>query len=160
MQDVHEWRTGKHVVFELYVHLVFTPKYRRKVFDEKILLRRLESIFQEQCSLQDCRLAEFNGESDHVHLLVNFPTKTSIAKLCRALKGVSARVLRKEFPDHIKRMLWGDHFWSPSYCAVTAGGAPLETIKKYIENQNRPTSSIQLKTSKAAQTRWKTHQLR
>ena len=159
MQENHNWRTGKHVVFELYVHLVFTPKYRRKVFDEK-MLQRLEVIFREQCHILDCQLIEFNGEADHVHLLVNFPTKVSIANLSRVLKGVSARLLRKEFWPQIKRMLWGDHFWSPSYCAISAGGAPLKIIKKYIEDQNRPTSAIQLKTSKAALTRWGTNHLR
>jgi len=69
-------------------------------------------------------------------------------------------LLRKEFWSQMKTMLWGDHFWSPSYCAVTAGGAPLEVIKKYIEDQNRPTTSMQIKTSKAAHARWKTHELR
>src|SRR5689334_17275332 len=133
MQENHKWRTGKHVVFELYVHLVFTPKYRRKVFDEK-MLTRLEEIFQQQCRILECRLVEFNGELDHVHLLVNYPTKISIAELSRVLKGVSARLLRKEFWPRIKTMLWGHHFWSPSYCAVSAGGAPLEIIKKYIED--------------------------
>lgn len=124
------------------------------------MLSRLEEIFRDQCNTLECRLVEFNGESDHVHLLVNFPTKVSIANLSRVLKGVSARLLRKEFWPQIKPMLWGDHFWSPSYCAVSAGGAPLEIIKKYIEDQNRPTSELQLKTSKAAQVRWGTHQLR
>jgi len=159
MQDKHNWRTGKHVVYELYVHLVFTPKYRRKVFNEAMLLR-LEEIFREQCHSLECQLVEFNGEGDHVHLLVSHPTKVSVAELSRLLKGVSARLLRKEFWPHIKTMLWGDHFWSPSYCAVSAGGAPLEIIKRYIEDQNRPTTAAQLKTSKAAHARWKTHQLR
>ena len=159
MQEKHDWRTGKHVVFELYVHLVFTPKYRRKVFDDA-MLRRLEAIFSEQCALLECKLVEFNGEGDHVHLLVNHPTKVSIANLSRVLKGVSARLLRKEFWPQINTVLWGDHFWSPSYCAVSAGGAPLEVIKKYIEDQNRPTTSVQARTSKAAHARWKTHQLR
>ena len=159
MQEKHNWRTGKHVVFELYVHLVFTPKYRRKVFDDA-MLRRLETIFREQCALLECELVEFNGKGDHVHLLVSHPTKVSVANLSRVLKGVSARLLRKEFWSQMKTMLWGDHFWSPSYCAVSAGGAPLEVIKKYIEDQNRPTTSMQIKTSKAAHARWKTHELR
>jgi putative transposase len=108
----------------------------------------------------ECQVVEFNGEGDHVHLLVSHPTKISVAELSRLLKGVSARLLRKEFWSHIKTMLWGDHFWSPSYCAVSAGGAPLAIIQRYIEDQNRPTTAAQLKTSKAAQARWKTHQLR
>lgn len=55
-----------------------------------------------------------------------------------SLKGVSARRLRHEFPDHIRRYLRGEHSWSPSYFAASAGGAPLTVIKEYIENQKRP----------------------
>jgi putative transposase len=154
MQDLHEWRTGKHAVYELYIHLVFTPKYRKKVFTN-LILKRLEEIMREKCEEVDCILIEFNGESDHVHLLVNFPSKLPISELARLLKGVSSRIIRKEFWPEIKNKLWGDHFWSPSYCAVTAGGAPLEVIKKYIENQNRPTSENQRKMSNVASSRWK-----
>jgi putative transposase len=83
-------------------------------------------------------LTEFNGEADHVHLLVHYPPKVALSRLVDSLKGVSARRLRQEFPDHIRRYLWGDHFWSPSYFAASAGGAPLKVIKEYIENQKRP----------------------
>jgi putative transposase len=86
---------------------------------------------------------------------VNFPSKIPISELARLLKGVSSRIIRKEFWPEIKNKLWGDHFWSSSYCAVTAGGAPLEVIKKYIENQNRPTSENQSKMSNVASSRWK-----
>jgi REP element-mobilizing transposase RayT len=83
-------------------------------------------------------LTEFNGEADHVHLLVHYPPKVALSRLVGSLKGVSARRLRQEFPSHIRKYLWGDHFWSPSYFAVSAGGAPLKVIKEYIENQKRP----------------------
>jgi putative transposase len=62
----------------------------------------------------------------------------ALSRLVGSLKGVSARRLRQEFPAHIRRYLWGGHFWSPSYFAASAGGAPLEVIKEYIENQKRP----------------------
>jgi putative transposase len=153
MQDYHEWRTGRHAVFELYIHLVFTTKYRRKVFTDP-MLKRLEIIMREKCTEMEAELIEFNGETEHVHLLVNFPAKISISELVRLLKGVSSRLIRQEFWDQVKDKLWGDHFWSPSYCAVTAGGAPLEIIKKYIEDQNRPSSENQKKMSAVANKRW------
>lgn len=90
------------------------------------------------CADFGAELTEFNGESDHVHLLVHYPPKVALSRLIGSLKGVSARRLRQEFPDHIRRYLWGDRFWSPSYFAASAGGAPLKVIKEYIENQNRP----------------------
>ena len=81
---------------------------------------------------------EFNGETDHIHLLVHYPPKIALSRLVGSLKGVSARLLRKEFPDHIRRYLWGQHFWSPSYFAASCGGAPLAAIAEYITHQKRP----------------------
>jgi putative transposase len=89
--------------------------------------------------LVGAELREFNGETDHVHLLVHYPPKVALSRLVNSLKGVSARRLRQEFPAHIRKYLWGEHFWSPSYFAGSCGGAPLSIIKDYIENQKRPT---------------------
>ena len=93
---------------------------------------------RELCGDFRAELTEFNGERDHVHLLVRYPPQVALSKLVGSLKGVSARLLRKEYPDHIHKYLWGDHFWSPSYFAASAGGAPLQIVKEYIENQKRP----------------------
>ena len=90
------------------------------------------------CADFGTELVEFNGERDHVHLLVHYPPKVALSRLVGSLKGVSARRLRQEFPAHIRKYLWGDHFWSPSYFAASCGGAPLSIIKEYIENQKRP----------------------
>jgi putative transposase len=117
--------------------LVFTPKYRRGVFTDEIL-RRCEAIMIEVCDNFGAELVEFNGERDHVHLLVHYPPKVALSALVGSLKGVSARLLRKEYPAYIRQYLWGDHFWSPSYFAASCGGAPLAIIKEYIENQKRP----------------------
>ena len=154
MQVAEDFRSGKHAVFKLNVHLVFTPKYRKKVFTEKMLLR-LEEIMKEQCLLQESSLISFNGEGDHIHLLISYPTKLSISSLAKTLKGVSSRFLRKEFWPEIKNKLWGEHFWSPSYCAVSCGGAPLEVIKTYIENQDRPTTENQKRMTSVVNARWK-----
>jgi len=123
------------------------------VFTKELLIR-IEQIFKEKCSEIKCSLLEFNGEKDHVHLLVSYPAKSSISSIVNVLKGVSARLIRKEFWLKIKDKLWGEHFWSSSYCAVSAGGAPLAVIKKYIEQQNAPTSESQIKKIHAANTRW------
>lgn len=117
--------------------MVFTPKYRRGPFTDEIL-RRCEEVMRDVCTDFGTELREFNGERDHVHLLVHYPPKVAISRLVGSLKGVSARRLRQEFPDHIRTHLWGEHFWSPSYFAASAGGAPLAVIKEYIENQKRP----------------------
>ncbi|MFF3467638.1 IS200/IS605 family transposase [Streptomyces sp. NPDC002619] len=128
---------GRSVVYTLHAHLVFTTKYRRGVFTDD-LLARCEEIMRDVCADFGAELTEFNGERDHVHLLVHYPPKIALSRLVGSLKGVSARRLRQEFPDHIHRFLWGDHFWSPSYFAASVGGAPLSVVKEYIENQKRP----------------------
>jgi putative transposase len=92
--------------------LVFTPKYRRGVFNDD-LLTRCEEIMRDICTDFGGELREFNGERDHVHLLVHYPPEVALSRLVGSLKGVSARRLRQEFPDHIRRYLWGDHFWPP-----------------------------------------------
>ncbi len=84
-------------------------------------------------------MRKFNGETNHVHLLVHYPPKVALSRLVNSLKGVSARRLRQEFPTHIRKYLWGEHFWSPSYFAGSFGDAPPSIVKDYIENQKRPT---------------------
>lgn len=71
------------------------------------------------CADFDTELAEFNGERDHVHLLVHYPPKVALSRLVGSLKGVSARRLRQEFPAHIREYLWGDHFWSLARSTLT-----------------------------------------
>ncbi|WP_214326553.1 IS200/IS605 family transposase [Nonomuraea sediminis] len=130
-------RTGRHVVYNLHAHLVFVTKFRRGAFTDPMLVR-CEQIMREVCADFEVELREFNGEDDHVHLLVHYPPKVALSKLVNSLKGVSARMLRKEFSAHVRKYLWGDHFWSGSYFAGSVGEAPLTVLKQYIEQQKRP----------------------
>jgi putative transposase len=130
-------RRGRSVVCNLHVHLVFTTKYRRGALTDPILTR-CRQIMADVCADFGAVLREFNGEDDHVHLLVHYPPTVALSKLVNSLKGVSSRHLRREFAGHLRRYLWGDHLWSPSYFAGSCGGAPLAVVKEYIENQKRP----------------------
>lgn len=103
------------------------------------MLQALEGYFRKVCEDFDCSLDEFNGERDHVHLLVSFPPKVAISKLVNSLKGASSRRLRTDFAREIGRVYWKGVLWSPSYFAGSVGGAPLSTLRAYIENQQRPT---------------------
>ena len=131
-----EIRRGRNCVFLLHVHLVFVTKYRKKVFSKRYL-KALNAIFNEVCADFEVELAEFNGEADHVHLLVNFPPKVALARLVNSLKGVSSRLLRRDYPE-IARYYWKGALWSPSYFAGSCGGAPLSVLRDYIENQDSP----------------------
>lgn len=136
MKKSTDIRSGRHCVFKLHVHLVFLTKYRRKVFNASHL-NDLKAIFSQVCSDFEAELVEFNGEGEHVHLLVNYPPKVSISKLVNSLKGVSSRLIRKQHPE-LDDKYWKGVLWSPSYFASSCGGAPLSIIKQYIENQNTP----------------------
>lgn len=137
--DIFEWRTGRSCVHKIFLHLVFVTKYRKEVFSSD-MLDELHQVFKETCDQMEGELLEFNGENNHVHLLVCAPPKTSVSNLVGKLKGKSSYVLRSKYFEQLKKKLWGDHLWSPSYCAVSCGGAPLEVVKAYIENQARPPS--------------------
>lgn len=130
-------RRGRSCVFALHVHLVFVTKYRRGVFTKSILTH-LREIFESVCSDFEALLIEFDGEKDHVHLLINYPPKVSISKLVNSLKGVSSRMIRKKSYPSITQYLWGNALWSPSYFAGSCGGAPISIIRQYIEQQNTP----------------------
>lgn len=137
MVSQDDYRRGRSVVSTLHVHLVFVTKYRRGVLTDEILTR-CEQIMRDVCGDFDAELVEFNGEHDYVHLLVDYPPKVPVARLVNSLKGVSARRLRHEFTGWVNRHSMHGHFWSPSYFAASAGGAPLSTLRKYIEQQRRP----------------------
>jgi len=98
----------------------------------------MKNIFFDVCEKFDAELIEFDAEKDHVHLLINYPPKISIPKLVNSLKGVSSRILRKNFKRQIERLLWKDVLWSPSYFAGSCGGAPLSIVKEYIKKQSTP----------------------
>ena len=97
----------------------------------------MRKVFEDVCASFEAQLVEFDGEIDHVHLLIEYPPKIAISKLVNCLKGVSSRLLRKEFPQLSVYSL-KDQLWSPSYFAGSCGGAPLTIIKQYIENQATP----------------------
>lgn len=130
-------RHGRHCVFLMHVHLVFVTKYRRDVFTQEIL-DDLRGIFANVCRDFESELVEFDGEDDHVHLLVNYPPKVSVSSLVNSLKGVSSRMIRQKQYPSIRKKLWGGALWSPSYFAGSCGGAPIEIVRQYIEQQKTP----------------------
>ncbi|MEU1289935.1 IS200/IS605 family transposase [Kitasatospora sp. NPDC005856] len=137
MSELTEYRRGRSVVSAMHVHLVFVTKYRRGVLDDE-MLTACEATMRKVCLDFEAELKEFNGEKDHVHLLIDYPPKVSVSGLVNSLKGVSARILRRDFTDRVNRAVMHGQFWSPSYFAASCGGAPLSIIKQYIEQQQRP----------------------
>lgn len=126
---------NQHSVYLLNYHLVMVIKHRRKVINDEIS-EYLKHQFIRVGEFYGVTLQEWNHDVDHVHVLFRATPHTEIAKFLNAYKSSSSRMVKKKFPE-IKQYLWKSAFWTQSYCLISTGGAPLEVIKEYIENQGR-----------------------
>lgn len=100
------------------------------------MLNRLEEICKATIEKWEGEVIEFNGEADHVHLLLSLNPKVQPSKLVNNLKTVSSRLIRKDFGEHLAKAYWGKPiFWSRSYCLISCGGAPISVLKQYIQQQ-------------------------
>ena len=132
-----EIQKERHATHLLHAHLVFVTKYRYKVLKGKHI-EYLRDIFKETIEEMGGILEEFDGEDDHVHLLIQYPPKWSISKIVNNLKGRTSRLLRRDMPDIKERYLGKSGLWHRSYFSGSVGGAPLEIVKQYIEQQKTP----------------------
>ena len=126
-----EYKSNLNVVYSCKYHVVWCPKYRRKVLVENIALS-LKTIIKQTLTEKQAELLELEVMPDHVHLLVEVDPQFGIHKLIKLVKGRSSRLLRQEFPPLRKRL---PTLWTNSYFVSTVGGAPLAVIKQYIEDQ-------------------------
>ena len=143
-------RKLRHAVVNINYHLIMVTKYRKKV---------IVGVIAERLKQECIRLLEENFEGhvtsietdqdhvhilleytpvDHVHILTELSPKYSVMEIMASLKGVTSRIIRRDFHDMIKDQLWGDSFWSDSYYAATTGGVTLDVIKRYVESQGKP----------------------
>ena len=127
------YRRERHSVTDLKTHLVCVTKYRQPVFDSEGL-NLIKESFRVVAKSMNFQILEFNGEADRVHTLIEYPPKLSISQIANALKGVSSR----RYGQAGYKKPHKEALWSPSYFAVSVGGAPLEVLKHYIKEQSRP----------------------
>ena len=127
---------GRGYVYSIQYHIVWCVKYRHKIITEQIENRLIE-ILSKIADDNGFQILECNIDKDHIHLLVNCSPQHYIPDMIKALKGVSARLLMKEFGEELKRKLWGGHLWNPSYFVATVSENTEEQIRKYIQNQKR-----------------------
>lgn len=128
-----KYKSNSNVVYSCKYHVVWCPKYRRKVLIGDVEAR-LKEIIKEVCIEFKSEMIEMEIMPDHVHLLVEVDPQFGIHRLVKNIKGLSSRILRLEF-KHLKSRL--PTLWTNSYFVSTVGGAPLEIIKQYIENQKQ-----------------------
>jgi putative transposase len=122
---------------DLKAHLVLTTKYRRKVSDST-MIQRLHDIYADLLGKWECKLIEFNGEEDHVHLLFQYFLDIALNKLVNNLKSVSSRRIRQEYGEKLDSLYQKDVLWNGSCFVASCGGVTVTTLKKYIENQDNP----------------------
>jgi putative transposase len=127
------YRKERHSVTDLKIHLICVTKYRRPVLNDDGL-KLIEQSFREVGLKMNFQILEFNGEMDHVHALIEYPPKLSISQITNSLKGVSSR----RYGQAGYKKPHQESLWSPSYFAVSVGGATIEVLKQYINNQSRP----------------------
>ncbi len=126
-----KYKSNNNIVYSCKYHVVWCPKYRRKVLSGKIEVR-LKELIQEICTELQSELIELEIMPDHVHLLIEVDPQFGIHKVIKTIKGKTSRILRKEFLLLTTKL---PTLWTNSYFVSTVGGAPLEIIKQYIENQ-------------------------
>ena len=114
-------------------HLVWIPKYRKRILGDA-LAGRLQELFHQCAEVNDWKLEEINIQRDHVHMIVQLKPSVSISKAVQLFKGGSSKIIRKEFPD-LEEFLWGESFWSDGYFAETVGKVNEEIIRDYVKNQ-------------------------
>lgn len=126
-----------HSVYSLQYHLIVVVKYRQKAFTNEKIIERLKQLTKDIATDFDCEIINQECDIDHIHIILKCKPQTELTKLINSLKGVTSRILRKEFASQLRHILWGDSFWSDSYCLITTGQTTLDQLKKYVESQGK-----------------------
>jgi putative transposase len=124
-------------ISDLKAHLVLTTKYRKKLFTGA-MITRLSEVFTDLCEKWNCKVVEFSGEEDHIHLLFQYLPQMDLSKFVNNLKSVSSRRVRAEFADEVNKVYWKSVLWNESYFIASCGGVTVSVLKKYIEHQDSP----------------------
>ncbi|NES79997.1 MAG: IS200/IS605 family transposase [Okeania sp. SIO1H4] len=131
-----ELNRGSHVVYDIHLHICFVTQYRKKVLTTN-MIKDMREIIEKVLTAKRCSLEEFEGEPDHVHILIQLHPDNNISQLISSLKSATSRIIRRKYAQEINQFYWGKaKLWHDSKCIVSCGGAPLEIVKDYIKNQS------------------------
>ncbi len=135
------YRSNNNICFSCKYHIVWCPKYRRKILVDKVE-KRLKGIIKDICKEKNVELLEIECDKDHIHILVDVDPQFGVHKFIKLAKGRSSKILREDFP-FLKKIL--PTLWTNSYFVSTVGGAPISVVKQYIENQKTRYEDIKSK---------------
>ena len=130
---MRQYRLGAHTKFDLKVHLVWVPKYRKKVLEGPVAIR-VRDLIRQIAAEHELIIVSGKVARDHVHVFVSYRANQSISDIVQWLKGISSRVLLQEFA-HLRRQFWGKHLWARGYFAATSGTITDAMIQEYITEQ-------------------------
>ena len=125
--------TGAHTKHRHMYHIVWIPKYRKRILKGPIA-KRIEELLRECADINRWKIHELSIQADHVHMLVQLRPNVSVSRAVQLFKGGSSKVIREEFPD-LREFLWGDSFWADGYFSETIGQVNMSVIREYINNQ-------------------------
>jgi len=130
---MRNYRKNSHSQYDLKVHLIWIPKYRKRVLTGKVA-ERARDLLRQICMEHEVHIISGKVGSDHVHMFVSYKPQLALSKLVQYLKGTSSRVLLEEF-THLRKQFWGCHFWARGYMAISSGNITDEMIQQYIDEQ-------------------------
>ena len=127
------YQVGAHTKYRIMYHIVWIPKYRKRVLEDKIA-KKLKILLYECAEINGWKIEELNIQRDHVHILIQLKPSISVSRAVQIMKGGSSRKIRDEFPE-LKEFYWGNSFWGDGFFAETVGHCSIEVIKEYVRNQ-------------------------
>ena len=130
-----DYKKGSHIVYDIKYHVVWVTKYRYKIL-HKVIGQRLKELLRQGCETIGVTIVQGSIDKDHVHMLISCPMNIAPSRIVQYLKGRSSKLLQNEFPE-IKKKYWGQHLWAVGYFCATVGSVTEETIKAYIEDQDK-----------------------
>jgi len=133
---MEELDSAAHASYSLFYHVVWAPKYRRKVLDGKVG-ERAKQIIMEVSAKYGYKVDMLKVSPDHIHLLVSLPPRISVVEAIRTLKSITAKTLLEEFPE-LKKHLWQRSLWTRGYAVNSVGGLNLDTVRQYIMTEQEP----------------------
>lgn len=130
---MRRYTIGSHSKTDLKVHIIWIPKYRKRVLTGEVAVRARD-ILRQIAMEHELDIITGKVASDHIHMFIAYRPTQNISKIVQWLKGTSSRILLSEF-THLRKQFWGRHLWARGYCAISSGNITDELIQKYIEDQ-------------------------
>jgi putative transposase len=130
---MRRYKTGAHTKTDLKVHLIWIPKYRKRVLTGEVAVR-VRDVLRQIAFEHELDIISGKVAIDHVHMFISYRPTQNISKIMQWLKGTSSRILLQEFP-HLRKKYWGRHLWARGYLAVSSGNITDELVQQYIEEQ-------------------------